>query len=109
MKSKSIVVDMAIQIISQSFTTDPQINYIINKYDSMKDNPLNRMDLKNILKQTKLINTTTRGVLVFYVEKLLTMLLEIFSKVQDKDGSNEIFEAILYVINLFKTKKEDKK
>ena len=46
--------------------------------------------------------------LVFYVEKILTMLLEIFSKVQDVDGSNEIFEAILYVINLFKSKKESK-
>ena len=39
--------------MSQSFTTDPHINFIINKYDSMKDYPLNRMDLKNILKQTK--------------------------------------------------------
>ena len=64
------------------------------------------MDLKDILKYTKLIN---KSIMVFYVDKLLNMLLEIFSSVQDMNGSNDIFEAILYVINLFKSKRNDDK
>ena len=73
--------------------------------EKMKSNPLNALDIKNILHETKQIHKPT---LVFYVEKLLTMLLEIFSKVQTVQSSNDIFEAILYVINLFKSKKEGK-
>jgi hypothetical protein len=33
------------------------------------------------------------------------MLLEIFSQVRNADGSNQIFEAILYLIDLLKAKK----
>ena len=72
----------------------------------MKENPLNALDLQNILKQTKKIDPGPKGVLVFYIEKLLTMLLEIFSQVRNADGSNQIFEAILYLIDLLKAKKE---
>ena len=78
-KVRTVVVDMSVQVMSQSFTTDPCINYIISKYDSMKENPLNALDLQNILKQTKKIDPSPKGVLVFFIERLLTMLLEIFS------------------------------
>lgn len=44
-KVRTVVVDMSVQVMSQSFTTDPCINYIISKYASMKENPLNALDL----------------------------------------------------------------
>ena len=72
---------MSVQTLSQSFTTERHLNYIINKVDLIKDKnqSLNAMDIKNILRETKLID---HKVLIFYVEKLLFMCFRPFKSVQ---------------------------
>ena len=80
------------------FTHEKALNSIITIYDHK--NNLSEIDISHILQKTKEISPQT---LVFHAEKLLSILLNIFCKTQSPDGSSYAFEAILYVINYFKS------
>ena len=92
-----VVLDTSIQIISQAFSHERPLNTIITMHQ--KNQSFTNAELEEILEQTQRLS---HSALIFNAEKLLTILLNIFAKVSDKEGSRSIFLAILYLVHFFK-------
>ena len=94
----NVVLSYGADVLSMFFTHERPLNKIITVYDQKKN--LTDVDINFILSQTKEIAHPT---LLFHAEKLLSVLINIFQHTESPDGSSDAFEAILYVVNFFRS------
>jgi len=93
-----------IDVYSLYFSFERPLNSIITLHDTKPD--LDDNDIKTILQHTKEISEQTT---VFHAEKIISTILNVFCKAKTPDGSTYAFEALLYLIQFFKSQKEVKK